>query len=712
MLKSLLQESFGGLNAGIVENQGEEPGIFSILAESVGSEFFGGVTPDGKAYSTFSVEDDIPATGVRPKAIASTNPLATQQKPEVKSNGKGGQLSAPEQALSETEKVITALVTTIASPLLMPIDALAIKADLIPTPDQLLSTTLRDLATAAEAYRQIPGIVAQDPNRQAIIQEAARTALKIAIPQPAEDVTWEKPTAKENEIAIQQAYDIVKQAIAEIGDTSCQSCGQLPCRCGASEIEFSLPDVLEKIKLITEKHNSRLALEAASSTVVNNVRRQAAGAIQNAIGDKPIEVLHIPPKSLLTGAFLGDWKEIVPAIIASVIENESGKRGASIALRPKPGTKEGGSLIVNMTEIGQSTDSDEFPLTAITTWEQSILQQSLSDKRSNRARWGRTKHGTIPEVGNLNIVSPGNSAVKQKIPVAVRFPHTDRDSQGGASILNYALSQLAGVQIFLKDAQSALATPDLGNDAHALTQSATVEATRSLEKNGIRPGVIARKTHEIVSKILDDQDANPTLNNIAQQVHLSQKQELSAVAKASHDQATLNLALTNLQVGLTHELVLRNPDKFVIKYEEPYTVKGESRSATREVYVLDRDTNQPVLASQVSSLIKGKKPQPSSWEVHGLPPKDVNADLVATAIETLASISPTPRLWQQIISGEVDIPDNVDRRTISKAMLAINSQKEVEAANPPSVKKRSLAERAADNIDLAVALITPRRKSK
>lgn len=701
-------ESFGNLNAGIPENQAEEPSVLNLLAQSLGAEVFGGVTPDGKAYSTFDIEDNSPVTNpTKPKTSTQANPLATPAKTDAKPNGKPGTLSAPEQTITETEKVIGAILTSIISPVLMPFDAIAIKADLIPTPDQLLSTTLRDLATAATAYRQIPSIVAADPHRQKIIDDAASTALKIAIPQPEEDVTWEKPTALEKETAIERAYSLVKQAIAEIGDTTCQSCGQLPCRCGASEINFDFEGILQRVKEITEEHNSRLALSAASNTVVNNVRRQAAGTIKDAIGDKPIEVLHIPPKSLLTGAVLGDWKQLIPALVASVIENESGKRGASIALRPKPGSKDGGSLIVNMTEIGKGTDSDEFPLNALTVWQQSTLQQSLSDKKKNRARWSRTKHATVPEIGNLNIVNPGNATIKQTIPIAVRIPHGEKDDQGGASIINYALGQLSGIQAFLKDAQSALATPDHGSDDRSLTQSATVEATRSLEQGGMRPGVIARKTQEIVSKILDNHDSNPTLSNIAAQVFLGKNQQEVAKQKVSRDQAILNLALSNLQVGLTHEMVLQKPRKFVLEYEEPYVVKGEHRTTRRQVYVLDRDTNNPVPASQVMTTPS----QPASWEVRELPSPEINSDIIQTAISTLGSISPTPQLWRQVINGEVNIPDHIERSTISKAMLAISSAAE-EQVTRSSHPKRTLAQRAADNIDLLAALFSPRKKSK
>ena len=190
-----------------------------------------------------------------------------------------------------------------------------------------------------------------------------------------------------------------------------------------------------------------------------------------------------------------------PAIIASIIPNETGKRGATISIQSRPQNQGGDSIVVNMAELGIGTDTDTYPLNALTSWSQNTLQSALSDRKKLRARWDRSKHGTTPEIGKLTISNPGNASIRQDIPLAVRFAKGEKGSSGGAGILSMAIGELGGIQKFISDVTGAALAgiPLTQNDAE-LAQHACSAAQIWLKMAWTR--IVAQKTAEILSIIL------------------------------------------------------------------------------------------------------------------------------------------------------------------------------------------------------------------
>jgi len=702
MLRSLWLESFDKLDGSITPEQGsEDAGILTMLGTFFAQEVFTGVDPStNKSYTTLPAimtEPQVVLAPIkRPAPTQSEIVMATANKSTPPSKA-GVPISKPEQSLQKTETLITALATTIFAPLAMPFDALAINAGLVPLPDEMFGTTFNKFALASKAYEAIPEIIRADPRRMEVITNAVQLAMSTAIPLPGGDVTWSVPTAKENALALEQAQVIARGVIEKMGGMQCPHCLQLPCSCGANEPSLDLASVTGHIEPITTSHNLSLAESSAQNTFIRGTQKRSADTLRKSVQGQEIELLHIPPKSLLIGALLGDWKLLGPAIIASIIPNETGKRGATISIQSKPQNQGGDSLIVNMAELGIGTDTDTFPLNALTSWSQNTLQSALSDRKKLRAKWDKSKHGTTPEIGMLTISNPGNASIRQNIPLAVRFTKGTKTASGGAGVLGMAISELGGIQKFISDVTgTSLAGIPLTQNDDQLAQHATNAAAQKLAEDGMRPGVVAQKTAEILNVIFENTAANPTLQNIANSVMQEQNLKLSAEAKQQRDKAKLQIALSNLQNGLEYGVVL--------------STKQFIPSEQRDIFVRDEITRKPVPLTQVKQAYTSQQ-LPSNWKVVNLPTEEVNRGIIDTAIEELKSLSPTPQLWQSILNGDVTL-DGIERNTLVKAML-LSTEKD-QTPPTPKVKneKRSFAHRAADAIDLAAALILPTRKFK
>lgn len=694
MLQALFQESFGHLDAAIpAENSANDAGVLSTLAQLINTEVFTGVDPaTGQPYSTVTERGTATTILATPSKSAPTLAeivAASQRKASVPA-------SQVEKTLQNTETLATAIATTIFAPLAMPFDALAIKAGLVPLPQELLGPTFEQFAAASQAYQAIPNMVQSDPRRIEAIRSAVQLAMSTAIPLPGGDVTWTVPTPKENVMALKEAQALAKSVIEKMGDISCPHCKQLPCACGAFELPLDLESVTQHIEPITKQHNLELAEGAAERTFIQGVQKRAATSLNKIVEGQEIELIHIPASSLITGAILNDWKLIIPAIVASIIPNETGRRGATITIKSKPANQGGDKIVVNMAELGRGADSGTFPLNALPSWSQSTLQSALSDQPWLRKIWDRTKHGSTPEIGTLSIVNPGNTSIRQDIPLAVRFLRGTKSSTGGAGILGMAISELGGIQQLLGEITGAnlAATPLTSNDVE-LTQVATNAAAQSLADNGMRPGVVAKKAQEILSAIFANTDSRPTLENIANTVMLERQQKKTAEAKHHFEQSKLKLALANLQNALEYEVV----------HASKQYIPGEKE----DIYYRSVQNGRLIPLTQVR-IVEQSGLVPDDWERVNLPTQVVNKAIRQTALDELKSLNPTRHLWQSILSGDIPL-DGIERSTIARAMI-MTSNEETDIPKPVNANKRSLSQIAADNIDLLVSLLTPTRKSK
>lgn len=695
MLKSLWQETASNLGGAISPEEGSDsPNILTTLGALVGQEFFTGVDPNtGATYTTLPAAEATNSLQIPP----SSRPISSH--PEAV-NGKQSKTSVPptqaERTIQQAESLVDAITTMVFAPLAMPLNAIAIKAGMVPQPEELLGPMFEKFASAAEAFQAIPELVQSNPQRREAIASAVQLAMSTAIPLPGGDVTWSVPTAGENRLALEQAQRIARQVIEEMGDTSCPHCLKLPCACGAHEILLDIGSVTRHIEPITTQHNLGIAQGAAEDAFIQGVQKRSAALFKDIVQGSEIELLHIPPSSLLTGALLNDWKLLPAALIASIIPNETGKRGATITVKSRPANQGGDKLVVSMAEIGRGADSGTFPLTALPSWSQSTLQSTLSDHPWMRKIWDKSEHGSTPEIGTFTITNPGNQTIHQDIPLAVRFPRGTKPTTGGAGILGAAITELGGIQKFISDVAGAnLASIPLTQNDAELTRVATNSAAQDLADHGMRPGVVARKAQEILTAIFENTDSRPTLTNIANSVMQERQQKLTAETRHHDQQRKLQLALKNLQNSIEYDQVL-SAGQFL-------------PSGRKDVYVRKTGTKAVVPLTQVYSALV-KEEFPPDWEVVTLPTPEVNQAIMQTAIEEIQTLKPTSQLWRSALNGDIPL-EGINRTTIARAMAQIaNSADDTpDKVQPP---KRTLGQKAADNIDALVALITPRRESK
>jgi len=667
MLTELGKEIFGNaLGSAPTGNPAAEISFLSNITDILAAQAFAGNTPDGQIYTTYA----LPVPNQRasqPPAVGVSNAEAAMVR--ALTNGHSQALpSGPERSIGVIEQAVGAVVTNLWAPLAASLDEIAIRKGLIPEPNELFTPAFRELAQAAELYNKLPNIVAQDERFSAQLEGMASSAVATVMPvrdfDPATGIDKYPPTPAEKNMAMTQARILLNEMVDNRGGIVCGSCGQTACGCGASDETILTPkNVADRIAMQAIQTNTGIARKAVADSWVQGKRQMAAVEMERLLKNKQIEIIDLKPKHLITAALLSDWKLIPDAILASLIPNESGKKGASIVMQLREPSLGGSSIFVNKGELGRRSDTDELPISLLTSWVQPTWQQVTSDTKGMRKRWENTEHGTIPEVGVVNLINPGDKLVHERLPIAVRFPAKEKPLTGGAAVLPMAVAAVQLLQDFVKNIQgvNAQTPPPLTDDE--LSARVWQYTTTTLQDNAVRPQVVAAMAIDRATTIINDSINGPQTLRVIAAPTLQKITEAELARDAAATQAAnageLQTMLKNLQVAFAFQDVVASDLLTRNSYNNP--AMGPSS-------VWDRsDPSRPVLIPR--SQVRGVKPgtQPEGWAFMPNPTKEIVTSMIDTSMERINALASNPEVWRQILSGDIEI-EGVDRATIAKAM--------------------------------------------
>lgn len=561
-IDTLKKVLFGGA-APIIEDA--QQGALSTVLSGLVSQAFQHTTADGQVFSTFhqdskttTVVPHSATTGPRTAGMMAFGPNGPGSAEQMayaanaKPPNKGGLPSAPEAGLDTFGQILSGIFTSMWAPAAAHINNFAINHDFIPTQQEIWGDDLQSFYTAIANYQATTSRFMESPLTTDAIERTTRATMNTVgqIRSYDSELIGGTATTLETEMAIAVVRDVISGITREMEGNKCGYCGRFPCACGkyADQKQLVAPVPDSAIQSANE-HNTRLVEATVKSVFTQQSRALAAEQLQKDMPQKPIiELIHLSPKQMFIAAMLSDWKQLPRAITSAILPNETGKKGASILLQTQSKEMGGNSIHVSMGQIGpKASEGQGIPMNFISSWKQPDWQQVASDSIKMKKRWGKTAHGTIPEIGTLTIASPAApDKVKSVLPLAVRFPVSEKPLTGGAAALPLAIQALLSIQDSASKLFSSATRP--AQNAEELQIQATIQASQTLIEKGVRAGVVQQKAMAMLTNIANSTDAEGAVASFAPEKYREAKLEEyaeTAILKQREAHSAFLLAMHN-----------------------------------------------------------------------------------------------------------------------------------------------------------------------